>query len=205
MFEQYYGKAKELMIPKEECRLFPSIDDREVWENLHPEQKEYFLEMVESYLDYDWPALTATRYMDCYRNGNRNRYTNMESKRRAALLSLAIAECIENKGRFIEDIINGIWVTCEETSWVGPAHNQFYPRTAHGCPLPPSARQDDRYVDHFAGDTGCMLAAIYSFLKPRLDAVTPQICERLALELDRRIVRPYVKHDDFHWMGAKEG
>ena len=105
MFEQYFGKAKELLLPKEECKLFPSIDDREVWDGLHPEQKEYFLEMAESYLDYDWPALTAARYMDCCRNGNRSRYTNMESKRRAALLSLVMAECIENKGRFIDDII----------------------------------------------------------------------------------------------------
>ncbi len=204
MFEQYYGKAKELLVPKAQYKPFPSIDDRAVWENLHPDQKAYYMEMAESYLDYDWPTIPATRYMDYYRNGNRSRYTNMESQRRAALLSLSIAECIENKGRFIDDIINGIWVTLDEASWVGPAHNRFNPPAPEGRALPPTTKQEDIYVDHFAGDTGCMMAAILSFLQPRLDAVTPQICERLVYELNRRIVQPYVEHDDFHWMGTEE-
>ena len=204
MFEQYYGKAKELLVLKAQYKPFPSIDDRAVWDSLHPEQKAYYLEMAESYLDYDWPTIPATRYMDYYRNGNRSRYTNMESQRRAALLSLSIAECIENKGRFIDDIVNGIWVTLDEASWVGPAHNRFNPPAPDGRALPPTTRQEDVYVDHFAGDTGCMMAAILCFLQPRLDEVTPQICERLVYELDRRIVRPFVAHDDWHWMGTEE-
>ena len=47
MFEQYYGKAKELLIPKAEYKPFPSIDDRDVWDNLHPEQKEFYLREAE--------------------------------------------------------------------------------------------------------------------------------------------------------------
>ncbi|MBR4889240.1 MAG: heparinase II/III family protein [Clostridia bacterium] len=204
MFEQYYGKAKELMIPKEECRLFPGIDDRAVWENLHPQQKEFYLREAEKHLNYDWPTISATLYMDYSRTGERWNHTNQESKRRAVLLCLVLAECIENKGRFLDDIINGIWVVCEETSWVGPAHNGMFPKGGRPSALP-FWRDEDIWVDHFAGDTGCLMAAVLSFLEHRLDAVAPQITERLRYELMRRIVLPCVNHNNFHWMVNGDG
>ena len=203
MLEQYYGKAKELLVPKSECRVFPDIDDRKVWENLHPEQKEFYLREAEKHLDYEWPALPAVRYADYVKNGNRSRFTAMESKRRAVLLCLCVGECIENKGRFMEDILNGIWAICEETSWVGPAHNSHYP-PATGRMLPEWERDEDIYVDHFAGDTGCLLAGLLTFLAPRLEAAMPQVARRLQYELMRRIVLPFVNHDDFGWMGSDE-
>ena len=76
----------------------------------------------EQFVNFDWPFLPAIRYMDFKRNGNRTRFEELYFKRRYALGTLVIAECFENERRFIDDIINGIWAICEETTWVVPAH-----------------------------------------------------------------------------------
>ena len=38
------------------------------------------------------------------------------------LQRLILAECLEGKGRFVDDIANGVWLICEETFWGAPAH-----------------------------------------------------------------------------------
>ena len=55
--------------------------------------------------------------------GDIHGYNGPYFKRRFALGSLAIAECAEDKGRFLDDIMNGIWCICEESSWSPPANN----------------------------------------------------------------------------------
>lgn len=68
------------------------------------------------YLNYDWGVLTASMYMDVHRPD----FCDIYKKRRIALASLALAEHAEKKGRFLEDIINGIWCICEESTWSLP-------------------------------------------------------------------------------------
>ena len=68
------------------------------------------------YLDFDWGALTASKYMD----KKTDSYLEIYKMRRIALSSLALAEHVERKGRFLTDIINGIWVICEESTWQIP-------------------------------------------------------------------------------------
>ena len=63
-----------------------------------------------------WTHLSADMFTDCVGNT----YTEEWEKRRIALASLAMAEHTERKGRFIPDIINGIWAICEETTWSLP-------------------------------------------------------------------------------------
>ena len=38
------------------------------------------------------------------------------------LQRLILAECLEGKGRFVDEIANGVWLICEETFWGAPAH-----------------------------------------------------------------------------------
>lgn len=70
----------------------------------------------EKYLNNDWGSLTASMYTDMQHQS----YLDVYKKRRQALASLTLAEHIERKGRFLSDIINGIWVICEESSWQLP-------------------------------------------------------------------------------------
>lgn len=68
------------------------------------------------YLDYQWPQLTAGMFTDCTGQA----YWDESKKRRIALSCLALAEHLEKKGRFMPDIINGIWAICEESTWSMP-------------------------------------------------------------------------------------
>ena len=43
--------------------------------------------------------------------------------RRRMLNALVLAECVEHQGRFLDRIIDGLLLICEESGWQLPAHN----------------------------------------------------------------------------------
>lgn len=175
---------------------YPSIEDRDAWQALDGEWKAGTIALGESFLKFPYPSLTATDYMDFTRTGNRSRYEEKYFSKRRALDALALAECVEDKGRFLGDIVNGIFSICEESAWQLPAHNT-YVRDAPQLPLPDAANP---VLDLFACETGAVLATVYYLLKNRLDAISPFITERITYELRQRIFTPYLNRH-FWWMG----
>ncbi|MCK5738132.1 hypothetical protein KAH55_03080 [bacterium] len=51
----------------------------------------------------------ATIFLEFDRIGNRENFQRLHFSRRLALRDLALAECVEGKKRFLDDIVNGIW------------------------------------------------------------------------------------------------
>ena len=86
------------------------VQDRNFWENLDDSLKQQLIKDGEAYLNYDYPVLRAVDYMEFSRNGCRVTYETKLFGRRTALNALVLAECVENKGRFMDDIINGIFM-----------------------------------------------------------------------------------------------
>ncbi|MFZ2654205.1 MAG: heparinase II/III family protein [Victivallales bacterium] len=182
------------LIPQENYHPFPKWDERESWNALPQGLKDRITANGEKYLSYRWPVLPASRFMEFAREGNRSRYEKIYFERRTALGSLVSAECIEGQGRFIDDIVNGIWALCEESSWVLPAHN-VVPRGQE--PLPDIHHP---FVDLFSAETSALLSWTHYLLGKRLDSVTPLISERIRHEVGIRIIEPYLSRD-FWWMG----
>lgn len=172
------------------------ITDRSAWEILCEKWKEESLRLGEQYLKYPYPTLSATDYMNFTRTGNRTSFEDKFFARRRALSSLVLAECIEDNGRFVDDIINGIFSICEESGWQLPAHNTYI-RDTPQLVLPDNAAP---VLDLFACETGAILAATWYLLKERLDAISPAITSRITYELKQRIFQPYLKQH-FWWMG----
>jgi hypothetical protein len=196
--ERYVNeRLAELLLPAENYKPFPTAEERTAWESLAAPLKDYWIKNAEAYLDFEWPSLPAVRYMDYVRNGNRTSYQDVYFERRTALSFLVAAECMEGKGRFIEQIVNGIWAICEESYWVVPAHKSISLKS-QGDALPDVT---DQVIDLFAGETAALLAWTHYFLKEKLDAESPMICKRIKLEMKRRILDPYLERDDFWWMG----
>ena len=106
-----------------------------------------------------------------------------------------MAECVEAKGRFADEIANGVWLICEESFWGVPAHLSAQ---RAGVGLPDVA---EPIVELFAGETASLLAWTAYLTGPRLTAVSKLIPERIRLEIDRRILSPCLTRDDFGWMG----
>ncbi len=106
-----------------------------------------------------------------------------------------IAECCEGKGRFLDDIANGVWSLCEETSWCLPAH---VGGQKAGVNLPDIAEPT---VDLFSADTASLLAWTHRLLGKELVRVSPLIPARIAHEVQARVLDPCHERIDFWWMG----
>lgn len=193
--EAFLSSGKEL----QPFRPFPGASCREAYEALPAALRQRLIAMGEECLGYAYPAVRAVDFMEFQRSGNRVDYEDLYFNRRYALNSLTVAECAENKGRFLDDIINGIFSLCEESGWQLPAHNSYGGNAAENL-LPDPARP---ILDLFACETGAQLACIHYLLGRQLDAVSPQITRRIRQELEKRIVTPYLK-EHFWWMGRGE-
>ncbi|MDP9050886.1 MAG: heparinase II/III-family protein [Acidobacteriota bacterium] len=191
-------KLAASLIPAASYRPFPTLSDRKEWEALSPATRASLLAAGEKHLGFKWPEMPATVFLEYARNGNRTDYEHIRSARMAALQDLTFAECVEAKGRFIDDIINGIWATCEESFWGVPAH-LYIQKADLGLPDP-----RDPIVDLFAAQTSALVATVVYLLGPALDKVSPLIRDRVYVECERRIFDPLLKQN-FMWMGLPGG
>jgi len=181
-----------VLAPAERWKPFPTINDRAAWQSLPADVRQAAISEGAAHAGKPWTELPATLYLEYRRNGNRSRFQAASFQRRYQLASLAIAECVEAKGRYLDDLANGIWAICEESFWGVPAS---YP-SRDGLP-----DTTDPGVELFAAETSALLAWTDYLLGDRLDTVSSEIRRRLRREADRRILAPCLARDDFWWMG----
>ena len=101
---------------------FPDYADREGWDKLLGTNKEAIIKRGEGKLRYKWKYLKATDFLAYERTGDRNIMQTPNSDNVNALSDLVVAELAERKGRFIDQIINGVFYQCERSSLVLSAH-----------------------------------------------------------------------------------
>jgi len=183
-----------VLIPRANWKPYPAISDRQAWEGLPADLRKELIAAAEAQLGAPWPSLLASSFLEYARNGNRSRFESVRSARRSRLGELVIGECVEARGRFLDEIANGIWLTAEETWWGVPAHVNVQ-RAGLGLP-----DVTEPVVDLFAAETSSLLAWTHYLLGERLDAVSPLIRPRIRLEIARRILNPCLERD-FGWMG----
>jgi hypothetical protein len=100
------------------------ISVRVIWEMLA--RKESFREVIseaEGLLKEPIPALPDELYLEYSRTGNRSRWERVNRQRRNRLKSLVLAECLENKGRFLKGVEEIVAAHCAERTWLYPAHD----------------------------------------------------------------------------------
>jgi hypothetical protein len=197
--DRHASRLGDLLIPASHYHPFPTAAERQPWGGLSDTLRRHLIASAEQLLNHAWPALPATLYMDFARTGERKNYEGPYFSRRGALASLVLAECAEGKARFLDDVANGIWAICEETSWVIPAHN---PGFAGDRSLPDFA---DHSIELFSAETGTLLAWTQYLLRPQLDAISPTVSARLRREVKLRILDPFFARGDFWWMGGGPG
>jgi hypothetical protein len=183
------------LLSREEWKPYPTWKDREAWEAIPESVRHAHISRGEEQLGYPWPSLPATLFLQYARIGNRTNYEIPHFDRRGTLSTLALAECMEGQGRFLDDIVNGIWAICEESYWGVPAHIRVQ-KAGNGLP-----DTDEPTVDLFAAETGSLLAWVDYLLGDRLDTVSPLVRTRIAREVQSRILTPCLERDDFWWMG----
>ena len=187
-------KLPSVLVPRDRFHPFPTAAERDAWAALPDETRKGIVERGEAALAGPWPALPATLYLEYARVGDRHNFEAPYGARRGKLRDLVLAECVEAKGRFTDEIVNGVWLICEESSWCIPAHVGASP---DGRGLPDTTHP---VVDLFAADTGALLAWTSYLLGPQLDKVTPLVRKRITDEVSRRILDVNLARN-FGWMG----
>ncbi|MEZ4675074.1 MAG: hypothetical protein R2932_12605 [Caldilineaceae bacterium] len=184
MLTQRYSlqQLTALLVPQRQWQPFPTIVERAPWAALPARLRQQTVEVGEAALDAAWPALPATLFLQFARNGNRRNYEIAHFERRGRLNELVMAECVENQGRFLDEIVNGIWAICEESFWGVPAHIGAQ-EAGRGLPDPRG------FVDLFAAETGALLAWTDYLLDERLDDVAPMVRWRIADEIQTAFSR----------------
>ncbi len=196
------------LIPREEWRPFPMIDDRDFWEALPGDAKQELVAQGEAHLGASWAPLPATSFLEHYRTGSRELYMSISHERRRRLAQLVLAECVEDRGRFLDDIVNGIWTIAEESFWGNS------PSTWTQASLEDQERYANQRlhlirtslpdvtnpgVDLFVAETAAAFALTDYLIGVRLDEITPILRQRMQVEVERRMLKPCLDRD-FSWM-----
>jgi hypothetical protein len=188
-------KLKKIILSTEEWHPFPNSFEREAWQELPVQVQTAHIKQAEEHLNGDWETPKASVFLEYVRNGNRSNYQSVSFGRRTQLAELVLGECMEDKGRFLDDIMNGVWTICEETYWGVPAHVGAQKRG----PGLPDVKEPT--VDLFAAETGMLLAWTDYLVGDQLGRISPLIRERIHYEVERRILSANLERDDFWWMG----
>jgi Heparinase II/III-like protein len=195
----FYNLALQYQNTLHTFQPFHTKNGKPAWHNLSSSLQKELIKMGETYLCFSFESLMPTSFMAFTRTGNRTDYEEIYFNKRRALNALILAECVENQGRFVDNIINGIYSLCEESAWQLPAHNSYI-RDTPQLLLPDSTLP---ILDLFACETGALLAMTNYLLSDTLNAISPVIVKRIESELHKRIIEPYLT-SHFWWMGKDE-
>lgn len=188
-------QLKQILMKNQSWIPYPAYNDRAGWDALLGEKyKTALIREGEKLLNYEWLLVRATDYLEFERTGNRYVMQDRLNKNRSAINSLMFAELAEGKGRFIDQLINGVYLSCEITSWVYSAHLS---RQSNHRSLPDFREQ---VIDLSAGGYGAMLSWVYYYFHESFDKVNPSISIYLRQTLQERILDAYMNNDSEWWL-----
>ncbi len=199
MFMEFLSAhSMKKILRSDPVRLFPALRDRSSWDALPEGRKQSIREAAAFYKKMEYPLLKATQFLALSRTGSRIAWEDPYFARRRKLIASVLDVCLRGAAEDLDDVVDGIWMICEETSWVLSAHN-VDGEAFSGAVLPDI---DNPVIDLFAGQTAMILSLIRELLGDELDAVSPLIRRRMEREIELRILLPFERRDDFWWMGV---
>ena len=156
-----------------------NVGNREHWETLAATNSgKQAIRNAEKALKQKSPALPEELYKEYYRNGNRSNYQREYGRLTRRISTFALAEALENKGRFVEALDATLVEFCALRSWVLPAH--------------------DRGAEIYDGktiysDLGSTLAGAEAAIAVNLhrDKLKPETVATTVGEIEKRILKPY--------------
>lgn len=177
---------------------FPAYEDRAGWAALFGPDAGKVIRRGEQLLDYQWQYIPASAYLAFERTGDRQAMEKPEGANRGALIALILAELAEGKGRFVDQLANGVWLAAQQPSWVLSAH-QGRQRTKRSLP---DARE--QLIDLASGRYGSIVSIAYHFFHREFDKLDPSISAATENAVRRNILDPYLDPGQRHanwWLG----
>lgn len=171
----------------------PSADDRAAWANADTSA---ILARADAERGTPWPVPLASAAARVHRDGDRDGWEQIVFARQHRLSRATIAAAVTLDDAWIDEVVDGVQLLCEQSSWCWPAHDDTFER--HGAVL---ATVTDPYLDLGAGEVAGQLAWIDHVLGAQLDARTPGIRDRIRHEVRTRVLDPFEARRDWHWIG----
>lgn len=167
-------------LPVQPAGFGQPITNRTAWDVVvreHPELREIISRAVKLAAQ-PLPAQPDDLYLEFSENGNRTHWQKVAGTRRERIEVFTLAECLENRGRFIAPLEKTIAALCAERTWVLPAHDgQLENFTG-----------EEVDIDLGSSTLGVELATANYLLGDRLSPATRQLIRD---NLQRRIFGPY--------------
>ncbi|MCY1673247.1 heparinase II/III family protein [Pseudarthrobacter sp. SL88] len=153
-----------------------------------------------------WPQPLVSHYARYFRDGNRTTYEGLVAARQQRLTRAVVMALASDPGRqgaygsdaeaWLDEVIDGAFLLCEQSSWSWAAHDDVFRRT--GCVVPDLATP---YLDLGAGEVAAQLAWLDHVLGRQLDDRAPGLRRRIRGEVTQRVIRPFLDRLDWHWLG----
>ncbi|WP_166844456.1 heparinase II/III family protein [Isoptericola sp. BMS4] len=143
-----------------------------------------------------WPHPLASTAAALHRDGDRTAHEDLVFSRQHRLTRAAVAAAVTGEERLVDEVADGVWQLCEQSTWCWPAHDDA--RATRGWVLPSVT---DPYLDLGAGEAVGQLAWLDHLLGTRLDERWPGLRARIRHEARLRVVEPFLRRRDWHWLG----
>ena len=175
---------------------YPAYSDRKGWDRLTGENKEKIVKNGNKLLRYQWQIIPATTYLEYEKTGNRKLYQPLEDNT-DALTGLMLAELAEGKGRFLPQIINGLYYFATMPSWNSSGSDCRDRIRNRMLPNP-----EFPLIALTSASRGPIVAAGLHFFGEELDKVDPMISRTVYKALEKLIFEPYL--DQYRYLHGHE-
>ena len=168
------------MLPEAPEGVGRPITDREAWDALAAAPEcQAIVSRAERLLAEPLAEQPDELYLEFSQNGNRTRYQSVAfGRRRTRFNTLVVAECLEDRGRFLPAIEEIIAATCAERTWVLPAHDRSLANF--------NGERID--IDLFSSEYAWQLATANWLLG---DHLSPAIRETIRSNVSERVLEPF--------------
>ncbi|GAA4471377.1 heparinase II/III family protein [Phytohabitans houttuyneae] len=185
-----------VLVPPAEALPVPAAGDRATWARPDAATLEHLRAGAERERGTPWPETLAHLYARFFRDGDRDAYEQRVFARHRRLTRAAVLAAATLDGGWLDEVVDGVTLLCEQSGWCWPAHDDT--RAVHGAVLPTVT---DPCLDLGAGEVAAQLAWVDHLLGEPLDAHTPGLRTRVRYEVDRRVLTPFARRRDWHWLG----
>jgi len=173
---------------------FPSYSDRNFWTNLPDDLKKIVIQNGDKASQIPPVSLTGYDYLLFKQGQTTDLISQKLLSKKNRLEDLVVAELVEGKGRFVNEICSSVWDFCALGNWTGP-ESQFLQTGKLGLPA-----LDKIIVDELSGEIAGVLAWSYFFFEQEMNKVDPNIANWIVSTVRQKFLIPNLEKYDFFWM-----
>ncbi|GCE77542.1 heparinase II/III domain-containing protein [Cellulomonas biazotea] len=142
-----------------------------------------------------WPQPLASGYARVWRDGDRAAHEAVVFARQRRLARAVLLAAATTDDPWLDEVVDGVTLLCEQSSWCWPAHDDVHRRTGDVVP-----DVDDPVLDLGAGEVAGLLAWTDHVLGALLDARAPGLRRRVRREVRARVLDPFRQRRDWSWL-----